>query len=340
MTGPRLRDVADRASVSMTTASIVLRRLPGARISPQTRARVHLAADELGYRPRERNREVRFAAVALDPDASLEALRLLTAAVDAAWRGDHLVVVIPAGDDVLDAGNALLHDAALQIDGLVHVDPPYAVEPPPHLFERTVVVRLGNPVAHEAGGWAVVVPDDSGAARKVGEALAGAGHRRVAVVAGEAEAPIAAWWREGLADGLKASRETIPIVDPAGKELFPAPTPGEPGVDPVITALVCMSARSAEAWARLGSEGRLNVALDSVTLVRGGPLPADGVLPGAVMWLPLPTSELAQAALSAALEGPGRRVRAATGESAVVVVPFPLPPRLVLAGPVPGAARV
>jgi hypothetical protein len=103
-------------------------------------------------------------------------------------------------------------------------------------------------------------------------------------------------------------------------------------VDNVVTALVCMSARSAGIWEGLGSRRPLSLAPGPVTLVRGGPLTVDG-LADAVTWLPLPTSELARAARSAALEGPEGRVRDAADESPVVV-PFPLPPRLVVPGPV------
>lgn len=44
-------DVAERAGVSRATVSMVLNRAPGAQISEETRQRVFLAADDLGYRP-------------------------------------------------------------------------------------------------------------------------------------------------------------------------------------------------------------------------------------------------------------------------------------------------
>jgi DNA-binding LacI/PurR family transcriptional regulator len=49
MAGVRLQDVADHAGVSMKTVSNVVRDHPN--VSPQMRARVQSAIDELGYRP-------------------------------------------------------------------------------------------------------------------------------------------------------------------------------------------------------------------------------------------------------------------------------------------------
>jgi DNA-binding LacI/PurR family transcriptional regulator len=52
-----MRDVAVRAGVSRSLVSTVFRGVPGA--SPQTRARVLAAAEELGYRPDDRARKLR-----------------------------------------------------------------------------------------------------------------------------------------------------------------------------------------------------------------------------------------------------------------------------------------
>lgn len=49
--GVTATQVAKRAAVSQTTVSLVLNDAVGAKISPATRARVHAAARELGYRP-------------------------------------------------------------------------------------------------------------------------------------------------------------------------------------------------------------------------------------------------------------------------------------------------
>jgi DNA-binding LacI/PurR family transcriptional regulator len=54
---PTLRDVAGRAGVSRALVSVVMREAPGA--SADTRLRVRLAADELGYRPDHRARMLR-----------------------------------------------------------------------------------------------------------------------------------------------------------------------------------------------------------------------------------------------------------------------------------------
>ena len=54
---PTLHDVAERAGVSRALVSIVMREAPGA--SADTRLRVRLAADELGYRPDQRARMLR-----------------------------------------------------------------------------------------------------------------------------------------------------------------------------------------------------------------------------------------------------------------------------------------
>jgi hypothetical protein len=91
---------------------------------PSRAGRAHLArdagkgsADELGYRPRERHSELRFAAIALDPDGSLDASRLVMATIEEARRAGRLVVVIPTGDEVLHVATSSIRRSACSSTG-------------------------------------------------------------------------------------------------------------------------------------------------------------------------------------------------------------------------------
>ncbi len=112
MADARLRDVAERAGVSLTTASIVTRRQPGSRLSAQTRERVLRAAAEVGYRPRARNEAAPLVGLVFDQGLSRSAEGMLVSAVEQAWAKGCLLVVLPCdGCDEDRAGEARVPSA-------------------------------------------------------------------------------------------------------------------------------------------------------------------------------------------------------------------------------------
>ncbi|KOV52687.1 LacI family transcriptional regulator [Streptomyces sp. AS58] len=186
MRAPTIRDVAERAGVSKSLVSLVLRGSP--QVRPEKRDAVLRAVRELGYRPNA-------AARTLSEQRSRTVGVLLND-----LRNPWFV-------DLLDGLNSLLHDNGLhmlladarlnhrtgrdlarsfldlQADGLVVVGtlPDRAALEP--VAERIPVVVAGarEPVPP---GVDVVAGDDTDGARLATEHLVGLGHRRIAHIAG------------------------------------------------------------------------------------------------------------------------------------------------------------
>ncbi|QIJ65879.1 LacI family DNA-binding transcriptional regulator [Streptomyces sp. JB150] len=186
MRPPTIRDVADRAGVSKSLVSLVLR--GSEQVRPEKREAVLRAARDLGYRPNAAAR-------------SLSERRTRTVGV---LLND---LRNPWFVDLLDGLNSLLHDHGLhmlladarlnrragqdpagplldlRVDGLVVV----GTLPDPAALgaaaERIPVVVAGarEPVP---AGVDVVAGDDEHGARLVTEHLIGLGHRRIAHIAG------------------------------------------------------------------------------------------------------------------------------------------------------------
>ncbi|AZQ39066.1 LacI family transcriptional regulator [Streptomyces cyaneochromogenes] len=186
MRPPTIRDVADRAGVSKSLVSLVLR--GSDQVRPEKRDAVLRAVRELGYRPN-------------------------TAARSLSERRTRTVGVLlndlrnPWFVDMLDGLNSLLHDNGLHmlladarlnrrtgqdpagplldlgVDGLVVV----GTLPDPAAL-GTVVERMPVVVAAARepvpAGVDVVAGDDERGARLVAEHLIGLGHRRIAHIAG------------------------------------------------------------------------------------------------------------------------------------------------------------
>ncbi|MGW2338934.1 LacI family DNA-binding transcriptional regulator [Streptomyces sp. NPDC001685] len=186
MRQPTIRDVADRAGVSKSLVSLVLR--GSDQVRPEKREAVLRAVRELGYRPNAAAR-------------SLSEQRTRTVGV---LLND---LRNPWFVDLLDGLNSLLHDNGLhmlladarlnrrtgqdpagplldlRVDGLVVVgtlpDPAALAE----AAERLPVVVAGAREPAPAG-VDVVANDDERGARLVTEHLIGLGHRRIAHIAG------------------------------------------------------------------------------------------------------------------------------------------------------------
>ncbi|MFJ7016990.1 LacI family DNA-binding transcriptional regulator [Streptomyces sp. NPDC101117] len=186
MRQPTIRDVADRAGVSKSLVSLVLR--GSEQVRPEKREAVLRAVRELGYRPNAAAR-------------SLSEQRTRTVGV---LLND---LRNPWFVELLDGLNSLLHDNGLhmlladarlnrrtgqdpagplldlRVDGLVVVgtlpDPAALAE----AAERLPVVVAGAREAAPAG-VDVVANDDERGARLVTEHLIGLGHRRIAHIAG------------------------------------------------------------------------------------------------------------------------------------------------------------
>jgi LacI family transcriptional regulator len=311
MVDSRLRDVADRAGVSMATASYVLRSSPGARISPETRARVRLAADEVGYRWRAPHR-ISGAVVLVVPEHTERVAPGLVAAVtEQSWARGLATVLLPGTGATGTQAAAALRDEGLRAVGVVEIahgehDDAYGdqhddrrADPPPRrpaqTCEPTVVVDLANRSPVPAEDRTVVVPDDRQAARQIAGLLRRAGHDSVALVTDDRHAHLVALWRDGLAEVV---RRQVPVIEHTATSARGAPGPLRHGLHHADwpTALICLAEPRSTLVEHLAGEARHLVAGDLAVVVRGGGGGPDGL---EHLRVHFPVTELARAALGA-----------------------------------------
>jgi DNA-binding LacI/PurR family transcriptional regulator len=181
--GPSLRDVAERAGVSIRTVSNVVNGFP--LVAPNTRERVQRIIDELQYRPNAAARHLRGGRSGIvglvipeiaSPYFSEVAALITRGAEDRSWT---VLVDQTDGDAVRE--RRLLDGLVNQfVDGLIVS--PWALSPT-ELQRRpgsTPLVLLGE---QEAGGlFDHVVIDNVTAAYEVTQHLIGLGRRRIAAV--------------------------------------------------------------------------------------------------------------------------------------------------------------
>ena len=224
---PTLKDVAEAAGVSTTTASVVLRdKREGVRVPDHTRERVRETARRLGYSPNTLARGLRTRRTTLVGFISEEvttkpfAVALLAAAHHEAARRGHLLLMLELGEEPSEedrsAAVSLLH--AQHVQAVVYATMYHRrIDPPPGLPPQTVVAN-----AQAAGGaFPSVVPDEEQGAFDAPSHLLQHGHQRIAYL-DDASHPIASVLRRrGYTAALTASRipldprlivESVPFV--------------------------------------------------------------------------------------------------------------------------------
>jgi LacI family transcriptional regulator len=184
-----LRDVAERAGVSRTTASFVTTGRRDMGISAQAEERVNKAARELGYRPSLLARGLRTKlsqtiglisdVVATEPYAG----GLIRGSMYTAVHHKQLMLIGESGGDS-NVEDQLIHDMLDRgVDGFI-----YAA-----MWTRTIVpsrALRGHPLVllncvTKAHGISAVVPDEYGAGVTSARALLEAGHRDAIFLVGE-----------------------------------------------------------------------------------------------------------------------------------------------------------
>ncbi len=180
-----LADVAQRAGLSVTAASLVLNKQPGTRLSEEAHQRVFAAAAELGYRPNIAARSLRTqktATLAFISDiiaTTRFAGDMIRGALDAAREHGHVLLIAETQGDPEVERSAIEAMLDRQVDGFVYA----AMATRRLVVPRAVLTRpsvLLN--ATSARGPVAVVPDDEDAACRVTTALLVRGHRRIALI--------------------------------------------------------------------------------------------------------------------------------------------------------------
>ncbi|MFD5112798.1 LacI family DNA-binding transcriptional regulator [Streptomyces sp. NPDC058391] len=185
-----LADVARRAGLSTSAASMILNGRPDTRLSADAHARVNEAAAELGYRPN-------VAARGLRTDKTLTigfisdvvattrfASGLIRGALDAAQRAGHVVLVLETGGDPTRESEAIGAVLDRQVDGII-----FAVMRARELFvpeipSTTRVVMLN---ATDKKHPASVLPDELAGGASAVSLLTDAGHREGIALIGHNE---------------------------------------------------------------------------------------------------------------------------------------------------------
>ena len=212
----RLKDIAERAAVSVMTVSKALRDEPD--VSAATKARIKLLAQQMGYVPDSsaqglRTRTTRLFGVII-PTSSNPIYALAVAAIE--QRAHEL------GYDILLAHSHNLPEReescirrllSRRVDG-IFISPVYRMDPEVWIYKelqarRTPVVLLG-PSAPFCNQFFSIDTDDHAGSYTATQHLLKLGHRRIAFLSGPLAAP---WAHERLEGYRRALREAELEID-------------------------------------------------------------------------------------------------------------------------------
>ncbi|MBP8258558.1 MAG: LacI family DNA-binding transcriptional regulator [Verrucomicrobia bacterium] len=213
----RLKDIAQRAGVSVMTVSKVLRDAPD--ISAATKDRVGRLAREMGYVPDGlaqslRTRKTRLIGVVISTIMNPIFARVLTAIEQRAFEAGFEVVFCQSFNQVEREERVLRRLLERRVEGLL-VSPVYRLEPEApvfqHLHERQVPTVILGHSAPFCRQFVPVETDDLQAGYEVASHLIQLGHRRIAFLSGPLQAP---WAQERIEGYRRALREhQIPTED-------------------------------------------------------------------------------------------------------------------------------
>ncbi|WP_328347929.1 LacI family DNA-binding transcriptional regulator [Micromonospora sp. NBC_00421] len=334
-----LADVARRAGLSKTAASMVLNGREGTRLSAEAHQRVFAAAEELGYRPNLAARSLRTrktATIAFVSDivaTTRFAGGLIRGALDAARERDHVLLITETQGDATFEQYAIEAMLDRQVDGVI-----YAAMATRRLTVPAAI--LGGPVvllnATSTGPDSLpcVLPDDERAGRTVATTLLDQGHRdRIALIGrnrlkeDDAEVSLAARARlRGIHQALADAGVDLLT------ECFCAewlPEHGYAAMRTLLgrpvrpTAIVCMNDRLAFGAYQALAEAGLTVP-DDLSVVSFDDDPIAAWLRPGLSTTALPHEQMGRRAVEILLDG---------GDAEASLVPMPLRRRRSVAAP-------
>ena len=205
----RLKDVAERAGVSVMTVSKVLRDAPD--ISAPTKARIRRLAEEMGYVPDSlaqglRTRTTKLLGVVVSAVTNPSIAPMLMAIEERAHELGYDLILAHSLNDPDREEFCIRKILARRVDGLF-VAPVYRLGPTASIYmdlKRTgmPVVLLG-PVAQFCELFSSVETEDQAASYALAKHLVELGHRRIAFFAGPHAAPWSRSRREGYHQALR-----------------------------------------------------------------------------------------------------------------------------------------
>lgn len=200
-----LRDVADRANVSMKTVSNVLHG-KHARVGPATRARVLEAIEELKYRPNMaaqmlRTRQTHSIGFVTDEVASTPySGAMIKGAQDLAWAHRKILIVVNTGSNqsILEAAVEMMLER--RVEGIIYAAMFHKVVEAPTAMHEVPAVLLNCFSADRS--FLSIVPDEVTGGREATETLLKKGHRRIGFVNVGRRIPAATGRLEGYKQAL------------------------------------------------------------------------------------------------------------------------------------------
>lgn len=180
-----IRDVAELANVSVTTAS---RALNGTgRVSEQTRQRVRDAAHEIGYQPNELARQLKGGASAtlgvIVPNLTNPFFPELVEGIQSkAEQYGYAILLAPTHGDRAGIVKSLRQMRSRQVAGIVVVDNSLDDSTLVDALGKTGYVALDRKIKDSHRAW--ISSDHFAGARKATEHLIDLGHERIAHIAG------------------------------------------------------------------------------------------------------------------------------------------------------------
>ena len=196
-----IRDVARQANVSISTVSRTFT-APDL-VKPQTRTRVLVAADELGYEPAiapsasSADRTGRIGIVV--PDVTNPFFVGILNGVQATARRHEISVLFANSDEDSTVEANLIRDMGRQVDGIILCGPSITDQRLNAIAGETPLVLVNRTFP----GLPSVVMDSEGGMRQAVAHLAALGHRRIAFVNG----PRTSWSNAERRRGLVAATE-------------------------------------------------------------------------------------------------------------------------------------
>jgi len=204
-----IRQVAAEAGVSVTTVSHVLNQVPHAQVREETRQRVLLAAQRLGYRANRaaqslRTQRTKTLALVSDAIATTPyAGQLILGAQRAAQAHGYTVLLFNTDNDPAVEEQELVALSEYQVDGVIYATMYHRVVSVPAALEGTPLVLLdAESPGHSAPS---VVPDEVAGGRTATEELTGNGHRRIGFVTNVDDVPATHGRLQGYRDALEGA---------------------------------------------------------------------------------------------------------------------------------------
>jgi len=212
----RLKDIAARAGVSMMTVSKVLRGAPD--ISAETKTRVKLLAQQMGYVPDGlarglRYRKTKLLGLIIPSITNPILVRTVFAIEDRAHEQGFEVILAQTLNVTEREDSNILRLLSRRIDGLLLwpvYRPSSEARSYQELFARGTPTVILGPTSPFCRQFVNVEGDDAGGSHAVTQHLIKLGHRRIAFLAGP---PLAPWAQERLEGYRRALRETDLEVD-------------------------------------------------------------------------------------------------------------------------------